>query len=261
MTENMSPELANDRRRGPEWLENLVGPRPELPYIAPFMGFLVLIWVGSFVEDPYYRLHMYALRTVGGLALAILFWRYYPAMGKLHPVKCVVFGLGVAYMWVMVHRLVAGQYVDGEWVSEKLSWYVQPLGGDARPEDYFDPKSVYGQGFMYWFYLVIRIGGASTAVPIVEEIFWRAFLLRALIDWDDFKSVPLGKFTWFSFLVCSLLSAAEHPQWEVGILCWFIYNGLFYWTKSLKCLIVTHGITNFVLYTHVVINEDWVFWS
>ncbi len=229
--------------------------------MAPFMAYLVLMSVQSFVEDPYYTLHFYSLRTVGGLAVAILFWPYYPPMGKLHPGKCVVFGLAAAYGWVMIHRLVAGQYVDGEWVRESLSWYVQPLGKDASPENYFVPQEVYGDGLLYWVFLVLRIGGAATTVPIVEEIFWRAFLLRALIDWDEFDKVPLGKFTWGSFLLCSFLSAAEHPQWEVGILCWFLYNALFYWTRSILCLIVTHGVTNLVLYMHVVARGDWVFWS
>ena len=69
-----------------------------------------------------------------------------------------------------------------------------------------------------------------------------------------------GKFTWFSFVACSLGSALEHPQWEVGILCWVAYNLLFYRTRSLQCLMVTHGITNLVLYVYVVRYEDWVFW-
>ncbi len=229
--------------------------------MAPFLAYLALMSFQSLVEEPYYRLHFYTLRTIGGLAVAWACWPYLPPFGKLHPVKCVVFGLLVAYGWVVIHRLVAGQYVDGAWLTERAKWYGQPLGADAKPADFFDPKSVYGTGVMYWVYLIVRIGGASTTVPIVEELFWRAFLLRALIDWDDFEEVSLGKFTWRSFLICSLLSAAEHPQWEVGILCWFVYNGLFYWTRSILCLVVTHGITNFVLYTHVVLREDWVFWS
>ncbi len=227
------------------------------------MVYLILMSLQSLVEDPYYRLHFYALRTVGGLGVAFLFRSYYPPFGKLHPVKCVVFGLVVAWGWVVVHQLVGGKfdYESGEWVWERLSWYVQPFGKDAAPKDFFVPSEVYGSGWEYWVFLVVRIGGASTTVPIVEELFWRAFVLRALIDWDRFDEVPLGKFTLFSFIACSLASAAEHPQWEVGILCWFVYNGLFYWTRSLLCLIVTHGITNFVLYVYVVKYQDWVFWS
>ncbi len=261
MTEDLKPQLDGPHAKGSGWIHELVQRRPEVPYIAPFMVYLALMSCQSLAEDPKYTLHFYALRTVGGLATAFLFRRYYPPWGKLHPGKCVVFGVAVAYGWVMIHRLVAGQYVDGEWISQRHPWYLQPMGADADPEDYFNPQSVYGTGIGYWLFLLVRIGGASTTVPIVEELFWRAFLLRALIDWDDFDEIPLGTFTWKSFLICSVLSAAEHPQWEVGILCWFVYNALFCWTRSILCLVVTHGITNLVLYVHVVRNEDWVFWS
>ncbi len=242
-------------------LDDLVRRRPEIPYVLPFMAYLLLLSLESLVSDPYYKLHLYTLRSVGGLATALLFWRYYPPFGKLHPLKCVVVGLLVAFGWVLGHRYFAGQFLDGAWVQPGLDWYAQPLGGDARPEDYFDPAKVYGTGLLYWLYLIVRIGGASITVPIVEELFWRAFLLRALIDWDDFDKVKLGAFTIQSFLICSLLSAVEHPQWEVGIACWMVYNLLFYWTRSLLCLIVTHAITNFALYTHIVVHKDWVFWS
>lgn len=255
------PQLETNDPAETGWLHDLVMRRPEVPYLAPFMAYLLLLWTESLVEGDAYRLHFYALRTVGGLAVAAVFWRYYPPFGKLHPIKCLVFGLVVAFGWVMIHRLVAGQCVDGEWVQPRLSWYLQPFGKDAAPDQYFDPREVYGTGFTYWLFLFVRIGGASTTVPIVEELFWRAFLLRALIDWEDFDEIPLGQFTWRSFLICSVLSAAEHPQWEVGILCWMAYNALFYWTRSILCLMVTHGVTNLALYVHVVVHEDWVFWT
>ena len=244
-------------------IDEMVRQRPMLPYFAPFMSYLLVMALEQFVEKwtggVQYKLPFQALRSIGSLLVALLFWRHYPPFGKLHLGKCIFFGVVVAFGWVMIHRLVAGQWLDGEWKRLPMDWYIQPLGADADPENYFDPGAVYGT-VQYWLYLIVRIGGASTTVAIIEELFWRAFLLRALIDWHDFENVPLGKFTWQSFLICSVLSAAEHPQWEVGILCWMVYNGLFYWTRSILCLIVTHGITNFVLYLHIVINRDWVFW-
>ena len=261
MVESVIPELDDGGGGWHRWLDRQVRRRPELPYVAPFFAYLLLLAIDSLVDAPVYQLPLYALRTVVGLAVAIAFWKYYPPIGRLHPLKCLVIGLGVAYLWVMVHRLVAGQFVAGQWVRQPLDWYVQPFGADASPDEYFDPRAVYGSGVVYWLYLLVRIGGASVTVPIIEELFWRAFLLRALVSWDDFEHVDLGTFTWRSFLICSLLSALEHPQWEVGILCWMIYNALFCWTRSLLCLMVTHGVTNLALYTHVVLKDDWVFWS
>jgi CAAX prenyl protease-like protein len=108
---------------------------------------------------------------------------------------------------------------------------------------------------------VLRILVASTVVAIVEEVFWRGFLLRAFVDWDRFYEVPLGTFTWFAFLGTSLISVFEHPDnWAVSILCWFVYNGLMVWMKSLLLLILTHGITNLALYIYVVRAGDWLLW-
>ena len=236
----------------PSGLDRLVQNRPELPYIAPFMTFLLLMALGSFFEGPRHVPWLYALRTFGALAVSLACWKYWPPLGRVHLLPAVVFGLAVAFMWVAVHKLFAAQ-----------GWYpyTQLLGRDAEPDGYYDCFAQLGTGVGLWLFLIVRLGGASIVVPIVEEVFWRGFVLRLLIDHWRFERVPLGAYTFRSLVLCSLLSVAEHPMWEVGILCWVIYNLLFYWKKSLLFLMVTHGVTNLALYTYVVIYQDWVFWS
>ena len=230
------------------WLDRLVAAYPHAPYVLPFFTFLVLMGVGN-QFGPKYLHYTYALRIFGSLAVALLFWRFYPPLGKVHWVPAIVVGLLVAYGWVAGHHWFRAQ-----------GWYYQPFA-DSAPGNYYDPRKYVGEGLGLWWFLFIRIGGAATVVPIVEELFWRAFVLRALIDWEDFESVPLAKFTWVSFIGCSLMSALEHPQWGVGVLCWVVYNLLFYWKKSLLCLMVSHGITNLALYIYVYAAGDWLFWS
>jgi len=221
-----------------------------MPFVAPFLTFLALMALEG-LFDISHKPWLYALRTFGALAVAYLFRKYWPPLGKPHLPLSIVVGLVVAYGWVAVHHWFAS-----------FDWYsaTQILGKDPAPEEFYIPHERLGTGWKYWSFLIVRIGGASTVVPLIEELFWRAFVLRLLIDWYRFEDVPLAKFTWFSFIVCSLASALEHPQWEVGILCWVVYNLLFYWKKSLLCLMITHGITNLALYIYVVIYEDWVFW-
>jgi len=235
----------------PTWVDAWVARSTEIPYVAPFMAFLLLMWVGGQFDRTYLP-WAYALRTFGALAVAIVFWKYLPPLGRPHVLWAIPLGLLVAFGWVYLHKAFAAQ-----------PWYAatQLLGHDAPKGDFYDPYARLGAGFTFWLFLIVRIGGASVVVPIVEELFWRGFLLRALIRWNDFALVPLGAFTLRSFLFCSLLSAAEHPMWEVGILCWVVYNLLFYWKKSLLFLIVVHGITNLALYSYVVVRQDWVFWS
>ena len=54
-------------------------------------------------------------------------------------------------------------------------------------------------------WLVFRVVGSVVTVPLAEELAFRvASLTRRLID-AEFQDVPLGQFTWFSFLVSSVL--------------------------------------------------------
>ena len=61
-------------------------------------------------------------------------------------------------------------------------------------------------------------------VPVLEELFWRGWLMRWLIR-PDFEAVRLGTYTHYSFWVTAALFAAEHgPYWDVGLLAGIIYN-------------------------------------
>jgi CAAX prenyl protease-like protein len=243
------PPFAGWRARIDAW----VARAPEVPYLAPFMSFLILMAVGGWLFPgkagvPY----AYALRTFGALAVALVFWRYWPPLGKAYWLPAVVFGLLTTVMWVGVHQWFAG-----------FDWYplTQLMGRDAEPADHYDCFAELGRGWVLWVFLIIRIGGASIVVPIVEEIFWRGWVLRVLVDYWKWPLVPLGTYTLRSFIICSLASALEHPMWEVGILCWAVWNLLFYWKKSLLFMMIMHGITNCALYVYVVVARDWVFWS
>lgn len=237
------------RRRLDAW----VARSPDVAYIAPFMSFLVLMAVGNGLFPGKAGVPWsYALRTFGALAVALAFWRYWPPLGKAYLPSALIFGLLTAAMWVGVHKWFAAQ-----------GWYpaTQILGRDAAPADHYDCFAELGTGWALWLFLIVRLGGASIVVPIVEEIFWRGWVLRVLVDYWKWERIPLGTFTLRSFIFCSLASALEHPMWEVGILCWAVWNLLFYWKKSLLFMMVMHGITNFALYAYVVYARDWVFWS
>jgi len=208
--------------------------------------FLLLMALQSVVTVKAWFPALYALRTFGALAVWCYFRPFYPPLGRMWLAIAVPAGLIAAYGWVTIHHWFAAQ-----------PWYWPEA---PSVTELYNPFERLGDGWKLWTFLAIRIGGAATVVPMIEEIFWRAFVLRALIDWDRWEKLPLGQFTWPSFLICSAASALQHPQWEVGILCWMFYNALFYWKKSLLCLMITHGVTNLALYIYVVIYREWVFW-
>ena len=55
--------------------------------------------------------------------------------------------------------------------------------------DGFDPEVLSSSPALYWIALVLRFLRLVVVVPVVEEIFWRGFLLRFLIS-ESLKRFP-----------------------------------------------------------------------
>ncbi len=112
-------------------------------------------------------------------------------------------------------------------------------------------------GAMAW--IGIRLFGAVVIVPVMEELFWRSFLLRYLIN-TDFKQVTLGTFSWYSLIWTVLLFGLEHQRWLAGIGAGILYTLLLYRTKSLSACILAHAITNLALGIYVLLTGYWEYW-
>jgi CAAX prenyl protease-like protein len=249
---------SSGRKHGGNWLERLAADRPDVVLIAPMMVYLALLALRDTVLPYEYRWLANLIRGGGGLAVVWLFRRHLPPWGRAHWRLAVIAGVLIAGGWYY------GQYlVDHVGVPHRIPLPLFP--GGPGP---VDPRETLGNGGLFWWTVATRIAVASTTVAVVEELFWRAFLLRALINWSDFEKVPLGEFTWRSFLLTSLLSTLEHPDnWVVSIPCWFAFNALMYWKKSILFLILVHGFTNLFLYVWVILNavgwgrqSAWMFW-
>lgn len=151
--------------------------------------------------------------------------------------------------------LAIGLFVFLLWISPQAF-----LGFAPRMEG-FDPDLFAPQAAIYWLTVSLRFLRLVIVVPLVEEIFWRSFLLRYLID-ERFDSVPFGTFSWLSFAVVSLVFGLAHsaPDWIPAILTGMIYNAVAYRTKSLTSCVIAHGVTNFLLGLWIMRTAQWGFW-
>ncbi|MBW1861011.1 MAG: CAAX prenyl protease-related protein [Deltaproteobacteria bacterium] len=154
----------------------------------------------------------------------------------------------VSFSWLAV---ISGVFVFFIWV---LPEGLYPQIGHSE----FNPFKQAG-GYGVYFVITFRLIGASLVVPLMEELFWRSFALRFVIK-SDFKSVPLGQFSWFSFIFVSLLFGFEHHRWLVGIIAGMVYAGVLYRTKNLFVPVLSHAITNFLLGLYVLSTHQWSFW-
>ena len=57
----------------------------------------------------------------------------------------------------------------------------------------------------------------------MEELFWRSSLVRYIIS-PDFSKIPIGRFTWPSFLITAVLFGQEHNQLLADMLAGLAYT-------------------------------------
>ena len=184
------------------------------------------------------------------------------SQGWSYPLKTVVVGLMLMYFWPSIRHeirwtwdwpaVVVGVAVFLIWIG--LEGHTPKLGGEKA----LSPWSLDGP-ISPQIFIGFRLIGACLVVPIMEELFWRSFALRFLIT-SKIHSVPVGTFTWFSFVVVSLAFGLEHNRWIPGILAGMAFAGLLYRTHNLFSPILAHAITNALLGIYVLSNSHWHFW-
>jgi CAAX prenyl protease-like protein len=125
----------------------------------------------------------------------------------------------------------------------------------------FNPDVLVAEPAFYWATLALRFLRLVIIIPLVEEIFWRGFLLRYLIA-EEFESVPFGSFTWLSFAVVTLAFCFSHsmPDWPAALVAGALYNIVAYRTRSLPACVLSHALTNFALGCWIVATRQWGFW-
>jgi CAAX prenyl protease-like protein len=128
------------------------------------------------------------------------------------------------------------------------------LGGSRSA---FDPLTL--DPIARWGFMGARLLGLVLVVPLIEELFWRSFLMRWLID-NDFWKVPIGKVTPMAAAVTSVLFALAHPEWLPAVLTGALWAWLLWWTKSLSACAVSHATANLALGLYVIVTHDWKFW-
>jgi CAAX prenyl protease-like protein len=179
------------------------------------------------------------------VAFVILFWsRRFLTWKPSYLLASVVVGAVVFLIWIAPDSLFGYRH---HWLFEnpvtgKITSSLTPLLQHDR-----------------WF-LTIRILSSVVLVPVLEELFWRGWLMRWLVS-SEFQKVPLGTFEGKAFAIVAILFACEHgPYWEVGLAAGLVYNWWIIRTKNLADCILAHAVTNGVLAAYVLIAGQWGYW-
>ncbi len=217
---------------------------PAAQYVAPFVLFLVFLSLSSqFHANAYWSVPLWVV------VLAVVCFLCWPAEISARPVHWMAsIGVGVAVflLWIAPDVFIPG-YRQTLLFSNGIIGHLH--------------SSMSGAELQSPWVLGWRTARAVLIVPIVEELFWRAWLMRWLIN-SDFRRVPLGAYAPLAFWLTALLFASEHGSyWDVGLLTGVIYNFWMVRTRSVADCILMHAVTNGVLSGFVIATGQWQYWQ
>lgn len=216
---------------------------PAAAWIAPFLVFLALLACAPHLGLPA-RLDL-GLRLLVPAAAIFYFSRRLLRPRLAGFFGSTLLGVGVFVLWVAPDLLFPG------W---RQHWLFQnSLFGTLKSTL---PEGAAGDAASLW----LRALRATLVVPVIEELFWRGWLMRWIIN-TDFLSVPLGQYQARAFWITAALFALEHgPYWEVGLLTGALYNWWMVRTRSVEDCIWAHAVTNGCLSAFVVSSGRWEYW-
>jgi uncharacterized protein len=194
---------------------------------------------------PFPAAWAYPIRTVFVLAVLLAASRRVIALRPSHGLSSTLMGMAVFAIWILPELLFPGYRQHWLFRNFLLGAGSAAIQGVAHQDPVF---------------LVFRIAGSALLVPIVEELFWRAWLMRRLIS-TRFDRVPPGTYSAESFWLTAVLFASEHgPYWEVGLVAGIAYNWWMLRTRSVADCILAHAVTNGCLAAYVLLRGQWQYW-
>ncbi len=213
---------------------------PAVPYVVPFLIFIALLALQQAVPVPAW------LRFLISMAAILIVSR--PALRGVpsKPLFSILVGIAVFIIWI------APDLMSPVW-HHSIPFDNAIVGhpaGNTPPASKNDPV-----------FLLFRIAISVVAVPILEELFWRGWLMRWLIDSQHFEKVPLGAYAPSAFWFVALLFASEHGSfWDVGFLAGIVFNWWMIRTRNLWDCILAHAVTNGLLAAYVIGAGQWQYW-
>ncbi len=221
---------------------------PQKAYLAPFFAFFAFLAVADivprFADDQSHWLlaqplyWIYPLQTVVCGLLLLRFWHHYP----LQKPRRIVLSTGIGILAFLA------------WISPQEIFNSPPRMVGFDPE--FAPP-----GWPSALSLGMRFLRLVVVVPLLEEIFWRGFLMRYLIQ-DRFLSVPFGAFHWRAFALVALFFGLAHsgPDFFPALATGVFYNIVACRTGRLGSCVLAHATTNLLLGLYIMKTGQWGFW-
>lgn len=213
---------------------------------APFAVYILFLAFGYLLAPAlnHIGIHdkwLYLIKIITALAVLVYFLRHYIELDTRPPLVdflyAAVSGLIVFVVWIFPYPdwLVAGANAN----------IIDPTLGQSQLES--------------TIWLFTRVMGAALVVPIIEELFWRSYIMRRY-DGVDFLRVNPENLSGFAYVGSACLFALEHKLWLPGLFAGMVFGELYKTYKNLWVPIFAHAVTNGALGTWVVLTGNWHYW-
>ena len=216
--------------------------------VAPFVVFMALLWLrsiapadGSWGFDPRW---LYGAKVLLVGAMLAWWWREY---GELAAQTLPTLREGTM-------AVLSGLVVFFVWVQLDAPWMTLSMGGTAAP---FTPLQA--DGAIDWPLAAARLAGAALVVPVMEELFWRSYLMRWL-QHPRFASVAPHAVGLRAVLLSTFVFVLAHTLWLAAIFAGLVYAWLYVRTGKLWVAVISHAVTNGALGVWVLATASWSFW-
>ena len=204
-------------------------------YLAPFLVVMAsAMLTGAFSAGIDW---LYPARVIAAVWVLWVFRKSYTNLGWTMSWRAVAIGCATFAVWI---ALVPASPGDGE------RW---PAALQSVP--------------VHWAaaWLLLRVVGYTITVPLVEELAFRGYLTRRLMR-EDFQHLPIGLFTWSSFLISSMLFGALHGGlWLAGTVAGMTFALALYQRRALGDAVLAHATTNGLIAVYVLATGRWSVWS
>ena len=216
--------------------ETITGANPAAPYLLPLLALVATAMVTGAFASGLDR--FYGLRVLAAASVLCLYRRHYTSLLGPWSWSALAVGAAVFVAWLALEPPPSASSGDD----------AVPAGLASLPRGWA----------VLW--LTFRVVGSVVVVPLAEELAFRGYLMRRLIA-ADFREVPLGQFSWFSFLVSSVLFGALHQRWLAGALAGVFYALCLYRRGGLMDAVLAHATTNALIAACVLITGKWSLWD
>jgi CAAX prenyl protease-like protein len=210
----------------------------------PFAVFMALLALRGYLPDSLGvdARWIYGVQTAIVAGLLAWYWRGYGELVRQNLPDAretgwaVVVGIAVFALWVQL---------DAPWMQ---------LGTATAS---FVPLDAHGQ--LIWPLVLLRLAGAALVVPVMEELFWRSFLMR-WVQHPGFERVDPQTVGVKAIVVSTFVFTLAHTLWLAAVVAGLAYALLYRRTGKLWSAVIAHAVTNGLLGVWVIATRRWEFW-